>query len=96
MKVKNFADIKELLLENKTIKQTLFKNTFWLGVGTGTGKFLKLILTIYIARILGAAEYGKLTFALAFISVFLLFADLGLDEIVVREFSRQKEKNAHL
>ena len=90
MEIKNFADIRAIFFDNITIKQTIFKNTFWLGLGIGVAKFLKLILIMYVARVLGATEYGKFTFALSFISMFLLIADMGLDEIVIREFSREK------
>lgn len=55
-------------------------------------RLLKLVLVVYIARILGAAEYGKFTFALAFVSLFLVFSDLGLSTIVNREFAREKEE----
>ncbi len=92
MPIKNFTDIKSLLFNNVNVKQTIFKNTFWLGVANGVTKFLKFILFIYIARILGATEYGKFTFAFAFIGLFIIFADLGLSQIVTREFAREKEK----
>lgn len=92
MNIKNFADIKLLLLDNKTIKQTIFKNTFWLAVAEGTSRLLKLILLIYVARILGATEYGKFTFALAFVSLFVIFSDFGLSQITTREFARKKER----
>jgi len=84
MKVKSF------LFENKGIKQTIFKNTFWLGIGTFFSKLLSLVLLIYVARILGAEEYGKFTFALAFAAVFTVIHDFGIPQIIVREFSRNK------
>ena len=92
MKVKNFFDIKTVLFVNKTVKQTIFKNTLWIAAATGISKLLKLILIIYIARGLGAAEYGKFTFALAFISLFLILQDFGLSNIVIREFAQKKER----
>ena len=86
-------NIKSIFFHNKTVKQTVFKNTFWLGVGLGVSKLLKMVLIIYVARILGATEYGKFTFALAFVSVFIIFSDLGLSAIITREFSREREKD---
>jgi len=80
------------LFRNLGTKQTIAKNTFWLAVAQGVTKFLKLILIIYVARILGAAEYGKFTFALSFVSLFVVFCDLGLGPIITREFSREKGK----
>lgn len=96
MKIRNFADVKSLLLDNKTIKQTVFKNTFWLGIAEVVSRVLRLILIIYVARILGATEYGKFTFALAFISLFFIFHDFGLPLIVTREFSGEKEREKEL
>jgi len=92
MEIRNFTDIKSLLFDNKTVKQTIFKNTFWLAGAEGMGKMMKLILLIYVARILGATDYGKFSFALAFIGLFSVLATLGLSRIVVREFSQNREK----
>jgi len=83
--------IKRLFFENVGIRQTLFKNTFWLAVAEAITSLLGLILTVYIARILGATEYGKFAFALSFVSVFVILADLGLSDITTRELSREKE-----
>jgi len=91
MNIRTFADIKSFFLDNKTLKQTIFKNTFWLSVAEGVTRFLKLILIIYVARILGATEYGKFNFALASVSLFATFFDLGLSQITTRELSRDKE-----
>ncbi len=79
-------------MENKTVKQTIFKNTFWLGIGLGTDRLFRLVLLIYTARILGAVDYGKFNFALSFLALFAIFSDLGLPIIIIREFAREKEK----
>jgi O-antigen/teichoic acid export membrane protein len=84
--------IKSLLFDNKTIKQTIFKNTFWLTFGTIVAKLLKVFLVIYIARILGANNYGSFTFALAFVSLFGVFLDLGTSSITIRDLSQDKKK----
>jgi len=80
------------LLKNLGEKQTIVKNTFWLGVAEAITRFLKLFLIIYVARILGATEYGKFTFALAFVSLFAIFSDFGISTITTREIAREKEK----
>lgn len=92
MKIENFNDIKSLLFDNVNLKQTFIKNTFWLAAAGGMSKFLKFILFIFVARILGATEYGKFTFGLAFVGLFGVFADLGLSQIITREFAKEKEK----
>ena len=92
MTINNLTDLKSLFFDNKTLKQTIFKNTFWLGVGLGADRMLRLILLVYAARILGATDYGKFTFALAFLSLIIIFSDFGLDAIIIREFAREKDK----
>ena len=88
---KNFIDIKEFLFNNKSVRQTIFKNVFWLSLAEGVSRLLTFVLFIYIARILGATEYGKFTFALAFVYLLSIFSDLGISQITTREFSREKE-----
>ena len=88
----NFSEVKTILFNNVTTKQTIFKNTFWISLSEGIGKILRAFLIIYIARVLGAAEYGKFTFALAFVSLFVAFFDFGLSNILTREFSKDKTK----
>ena len=92
MKIKSFVGVKTFLFNNTSIKQTIFKNTFWMGLGDGINKLLKLILLIYVAKILGATEYGKLCFAFAFVGLFTTLTVLGIPEIMVREFARDKKK----
>jgi len=87
-----FSKPKAFFLENLGTKQTIFKNTFWLAVAEGVTRFLKLILLIYVARIIGATDYGKFNFALAFVALFVIFSDLGLSQITTRELSRDKER----
>jgi O-antigen/teichoic acid export membrane protein len=92
MSIRNFANVRSFLLDNKTIKQTIFKNTFWLAVAEGITRIFKLVLIVFVARILGATEYGKFTFALAFVTIFAIFSDFGLSDITIRELSQDGKK----
>jgi len=92
MKINNFSGIKSLFFDNIGLKQTITKNTFWLTIGDSGSMLLKFILLIYVARILGAAEYGKFSFALASVLLFQMIADFGLSRIVIREFSKKEEE----
>lgn len=49
--------------------------------------FVGLVLGTLIARYLGPSGYGSLRYAIAFVSVFSVFATLGLDGVVVRALS---------
>ncbi len=84
--------LKKLLLENTGIRQTIFKNTFWLALAEAITGLLRFFLLIYVTRILGATEYGKFTFALSFVSLLAIVSDLGVIDIATREFSRDKNK----
>lgn len=92
MEIRNFTDVKSFLFDNTSIRQTIFKNTFWLALSSGVSRLFTFFLFIYVARILGATEYGKFTFALAFVLLFGVFSDLGLFRITIRELSQDKEK----
>ena len=91
MNIKSFSDIKPLFFDNKTLKQTIFKNTFWLALAEAITNFSKLFLIVYVARIFGATEYGKFTFALSFVSLFSILSDFGLGSLIIREFSKEKK-----
>lgn len=47
-----------------------------------------LAVSIWVARYLGTAQYGLLSYALAFCALFMPLASLGLEEIVVRDIVR--------
>jgi len=92
MTIQSIKNIKGFFLNNSTVKQTIFKNTFWLALAASITRLSTFILLIYAARILGATEYGKFNFALSFVSLFVAFHSSGLLAIVTREFSGEKEK----
>ena len=79
-------------LKNLGTKQTIAKNTFWLATAEAITRLLKFFLIIYVARILGATEYGKFTFALAFVGLFVIFSDFGISPILAREFSKDPKE----
>lgn len=83
-------NFKSLLFDNKTVKQTVFKNTFWLMLAEGISKGLMFFLTILIVRYLGVADYGKFTFAFAFVELFAVVADFGLSTLTIREVAKDK------
>lgn len=92
MKIRNLTDIKSFLFDHQTVGQTIFKNTFWLGLAEGVSRVATFILFIYVARILGATEYGKFSFALAIISLGSILPGFVSADIVTREFAQEREK----
>jgi len=88
----SFLNIKSLFFENKTLKQTILKNTFWLAVAEVVDRGLGFLVIIWIARHYGPASYGQWSFALNFAASFVVFADLGFAILTVREVARDKSK----
>lgn len=88
--------LKKFFFENLHFVQIIFKNIFWLTFTEAIISILKFFLFVYIARILGANEYGKFSFALSFVNLFTIFADLGLSTIITREFSQNNKKEKEI
>jgi O-antigen/teichoic acid export membrane protein len=65
-----------------------FYNIFRLLLGDVPAKALNFLTFVYLARVLGVANYGVLEFALSILSYFLLLADGGLELWATREAAR--------
>ncbi len=65
----------------------------FLFAGEALSKFFNFILVFYfIARLLGDVGFGKFSTAYAFASLFLVFSDLGLTMLSVREIARNRDE----
>lgn len=54
-------------------------------------RILRFVLVVFAARLLGDADYGKISFAIAFGSLFLVLADFGMHQLLIREIARRPE-----
>ena len=86
-----FKKIKSLLLENRSVRQTVAKNTFWLIGGEAAGQALRFLIVIYAARILGAEAWGAFSYAIALSIIFNIVGDLGLGVLFTREAIKKPE-----
>lgn len=84
-----FKQLSSLLFSNRTLRQTILKNTFWLGVSQIASRVIRAILVIYAARLLGASGYGVFSYAIAIAGLANIFSDLGINSIFIREVSRK-------
>jgi len=84
--------VKNFLFKNTGIRQTIVKNTFWITFGTTLTKILRVGVIIYIARILGTEGYGIFTYAMSLVTIFTIFSDLGLTNILTRELAKKPEE----
>ena len=82
--------LRSFLLENKTNRQTFFKNSFWLVAGNIVSKILRGGLIILAARILQTEGYGIYAYALSFAGFFTIFSDIGLSSLLTRELTKHR------
>jgi O-antigen/teichoic acid export membrane protein len=68
--------------------QRIAKNTAALFAAQAVTAVLGLVLSILIARTLGAAEFGKYSFSIVFTGLFAIFIELGYNTLLVREVAR--------
>ncbi len=68
-------------------RQTVARNTIYLAFEPIVFGVVSIIVAGYVARSIGAAEYGKLAFVLAVINFFTLFTNLGFNNYLMNEFS---------
>ncbi|MBI4993493.1 flippase [Candidatus Wolfebacteria bacterium] len=86
------ARLKELLFQNRGMKQTIAKNVFWLSFSQIGSRLIRAAIIIYAARVLGAAEYGVFSYALGLSAFFTVFADIGISQILTREITQKPEE----
>jgi O-antigen/teichoic acid export membrane protein len=73
-----------------TAKRILKNSGFLLVSGIAT-KAISFFILLYIARHLGPADFGKYSFAFAFIYFFSFIPDLGIHKILVREAAKDQK-----
>lgn len=76
------------LVEPRSHRQVIVKNTVWLSAAIGIAGLIDFVLAVYVIRTFGPLEYGKFTYALAFVALFSAALDFGLTTAVTREFAR--------
>ena len=73
-----------------------FLNTSWLFFERIIGMAVSFFVGVYVARYLGPANFGLLSYAGSFVGLFAGIATLGLDNIVVRELVKDEKKRDEL
>lgn len=72
--------------------QKYFWNTGWLFIGRIASLVVSFFVTAFIVRSLGPANYGELSYAVSFISIFSFIATLGLDTVLYRDIIKYPER----
>ncbi len=59
-------------------------------------RILRLLLVLMAPRILGDAAYGKFHFAIMYTNLFLILADFGIHQLIIRDISRDRSRSQKL
>lgn len=70
----------------------LLKNTSVLITSNIATKGLSALFIIYLARYLEDFGFGQYNFALAFASVFIIFSDMGMDALTIKNVAKKPEE----
>jgi O-antigen/teichoic acid export membrane protein len=73
-------------------KKTVFKNISALFGAQVITSLLNPLLLIYIARQLGDEIFGKYSFIMAFITIFIIVSDFGIKAVAIRDVARDPSK----
>lgn len=72
--------------------QRIFKNTVVLLISSFLAQLLNFLVIVYLARVLAPEGFGKISFAMAFVSYFSLLSDLGLTLLGTRTVARERDR----
>ncbi|MDO9509990.1 MAG: flippase [Candidatus Magasanikbacteria bacterium] len=76
---------------------SIAKNTTFMTMASIAQRVVSFVYFIIIARVIGVENTGDYFFALSFSTIFLVVADFGLNNVLVRELARDQEKgNSYL
>ncbi len=77
-------------MSNFLTTPVILVNSAWLVLGRSSTLIVNLLAMIVVARYLGPSEFGKLSYALAFVALIAPIAQLGLNAIVTRNIVRNR------
>ena len=87
-----FSTITKKIYKNKNAVIKYGSNMSWLMAEKAVRLLLGFTVGVYMARQLGAKQFGAFNYALSFVLVFSVFAAAGLDSIVVRDLIKKPQK----
>ena len=77
--------------DNKVSKR-IISNVFWALIGKLTGLASALLVGIFVARYLGPTQYGIMNYAISFVTLFLVIATFGFENIEIREEAKANDQ----
>lgn len=73
-------------------QKKIASNVIWSLGGKIVNMASALFVGILVARYLGPENYGIMNYVISYVAIFTVFATFGLDNIEIRELSRQNDK----
>lgn len=86
---------RQAILKHETTARVIQNSGSILLFTTGV-KVLKLVSFLLLARYLGVSQFGKFSLVLAFVELFRVMADFGVDTAVIRRLSVSEEDQSKL
>ncbi|MBI2623066.1 MAG: flippase [Candidatus Liptonbacteria bacterium] len=83
--------VQSFLFNNTTTRQTVIKNVVWLGISNFGGRFIRAIIIVYGARILGAEGWGVFSYGVTLAAILTPFTDVGLSQFLIRETAKNDD-----
>lgn len=74
------------------MSEKVAKNTAYMTIASVLQKVIAFIYFTLIARYVGAEGTGKYFFALSFTTIFVIFVDMGFNNVLIREAAKMKDK----
>ena len=87
------SKLKNLLFGEHSIRQIIFKNSFWYAVSNIGSNLIRLFVVVYAARLLGAEQYGLFSYALSVAAMFTILSDFGLNYLLFVNIARRDENH---
>lgn len=90
-----FEPFKSTLKMTET-KKIISVNISWLLLQNAVKLIFGLTISLYLAKYLGPEDFGIYSFAISILSILLIFTNLGIDPILIRELVDDKINKANL
>lgn len=79
-------------MSESKVSKLIISNVFWALAGKLTGLVSALLVGIFVARYLGPTLYGVMNYAVSFVTLFLVIATFGFENIEIREEAKANDQ----
>lgn len=79
-------------MSEEKVSKRIISNVFWALIGKFAGLVSALLVGVFVARYLGPTQYGVMNYAISFVTLFLVIATFGFENIEIREEAKANEQ----